>query len=108
MQLPPVWRVSICWAVLYCGTACAENASDNPGGGGNSANVSSSGAGGTSSAESSASAGGAGGSGGSGGASVCEEKPCKLVPPQCGCGAGEQCSVGAPTQTNPSGRFCSP
>jgi hypothetical protein len=53
-------------------------------------------------------AGGSGSSGGSGsgGATSCAETPCKIVPPQCGCAADEQCSVGDPTADNPNGRFC--
>ena len=40
------------------------------------------------------------------GASACAESPCKIVSPQCGCGSGEQCTVGEPTEEAPNGRFC--
>jgi hypothetical protein len=60
-----------------------------------------------SSAISSAATAGSGGAGGAGsggaGGSACEESPCKLVAPQCGCGGGEQCGL-APS----AGRACVP
>lgn len=37
---------------------------------------------------------------GSGGGGACSEMPCKLVSPQCGCGAGQECTV------SPMGRSC--
>jgi hypothetical protein len=39
-------------------------------------------------------AGGQGGAGGEGGSlPECKEKPCKLVPPQCGCDVGQRCAL---------------
>ena len=62
--------------------SATQTASGSGGNGGN-------GGGGASSAT-----GGAGGSGGSGGSlPACEEDPCKLTLPQCGCPSGERCTV---------------
>lgn len=47
------------------------------------------------------------GTGGAGGVEpVCDEMPCKLVAPQCGCADDEQCEIKTPTAQNPSGRSC--
>ncbi len=52
-----------------------------------------SGAGGNGSTGGSGGAGATGGVGGSGGEEVCEEDPCKIFVPQCGCEVGESCSI---------------
>jgi hypothetical protein len=63
--------------------------------------------------QSSSSVGGSGGSGvfdtgpSSGSALPCDEFPCKLTAPQCGCGASEQCTTD-PTVLDPTFRVCVP
>lgn len=55
---------------------------------------------------SSATTGGSPSTGGAGAGPVCDEDPCKLVVPQCGCAAGEMCVIGTPTPDNPDARAC--
>jgi hypothetical protein len=80
------------------GNAGGSGGSGNAGGSGGSGNAG--GSGGSGNAGGSGGSGNAGGSGGGGG--MCSEAPCKLVSPQCGCPAGEQCTV------DPMGRSCIP
>jgi hypothetical protein len=68
-------------------------------GNGSSGSSGASGASASGGAAGSGNAGGAMSSGGSGGstssstATMCDEDPCKLAAPQCGCGAGEMCTL---------------
>lgn len=36
----------------------------------------------------------------------CDQLPCKLVGPQCGCGAAQACGIGPVSADNPTGRVC--
>jgi hypothetical protein len=78
----PVRNVLVLGLVILA--ACADsNPVTGSSAGGESAGGSNTGAGGESSS----------GAGGLGGSSTCDEDPCKLIAPQCGCGADEACSI---------------
>jgi hypothetical protein len=83
-------------AIVAAG-ACATGSGDFEGAGGGSSSKSASVATGTGGAGGAGGLGGAGGAGGLGGAGggggMCDESPCKLVDPQCGCAADEQCGL---------------
>lgn len=95
------YRLGCLAAAATLAFGCAKGA-DLGGEGGESQGAG--GEGGATGGEGGAAGGGGSGQGGAGGAPyVCEEDPCKLVAPQCGCGAGEKCSV-----DNQGARVCVP
>jgi hypothetical protein len=84
-----------------------DDESPSGSGGSGAAGGESSGKVGGASSSSTASTGGTASVGGSGGGPACTEEPCKLVAPQCGCPADQQCVIGATSPDNPGGRACS-
>ena len=85
---------ALCWWGLGAGCAAGDAATDDDDGAGAAGN-----AGGGTTTTTTSTTSSTGGTtttttSGSGGA-PCEEDPCKLTPPQCGCGFDEKCSVGA-------------
>lgn len=92
-----VFFSSACLFALFSG--CADNSGfdgDPPATGGGGSDT-----GGEGGEGATGGAGATGGMGGTGGDDMCEEDPCKLVAPQCGCGEGLKCSV-----NSTDGRIC--
>jgi hypothetical protein len=91
--------------------ACAQALPEGDDGGGPAATVTS--AGGAGGSGGAGGVGGVGGSGGVGGeAPACEDEPCKLTLPQCGCEAGLRCHFAndarscVPLGSTPAGEKC--
>ncbi|RLB56609.1 MAG: hypothetical protein DRI90_18575, partial [Deltaproteobacteria bacterium] len=89
------WLVLACLSGTVVAAACATGGGDGDEGSGNGGSTS------TSTGVGLAGGGGSGGLGGTGGTTSgtggteppCDEDPCKLVLPQCGCDGGEKCEL---------------
>jgi hypothetical protein len=99
--------IALCLVAAACAQGKKPTGNPSGGDGGAGAQGASGGAGGTGNVGGVGGAGNEGGTGnvgntgGAGGTQpTCDEDPCKLTLPQCGCPSGEQCSV------SPAGREC--
>ncbi len=107
------WRAGL-WVAALCGGmiaaaglsgACAAAGNETRVGDDDDGGTGASGGGGGAGGGHGGAGGGSTGGGGEGGAMpACEEDPCKLTEPQCGCSTGEQCTVvGAVVTCGPEG-----
>jgi hypothetical protein len=99
------FALAVSWGALAVVLGCAQGSalSSNGGDGGSGASGGDGGAGATggqgagplggSAGEGPGPGPGPGGSGGSGAGTPCDESPCKLTSPQCGCASGEKCTL---------------